>query len=80
MKAIKLILSFSVVLLLSTTLGGCENTNVSGSVSYGMGMGPGYPMYYGHGGYHRTDVIVVRPPRKERPNRPKPRPTRPRKR
>lgn len=62
------ILFSSIILLASLAMFGYENTSVSGSVSYDMGYG--YPMYYGHGGHHHTDIIVVKPPRKERP-RPK---------
>lgn len=80
MKLLKLILSSSIVFLFCLTMSGCENTSVSGSVSYGVGMGPGYPMYYGHGGYRHTNVVVVKPPRRDRPSAPKPRPSRSRKR
>lgn len=75
MKLIKIIITASALLLTGLTLSGCENATVSGSVSYGMGMGYGYPMYYGRGGYHHTDIIVVKPPRNQRP-RPSPRPSR----
>ena len=74
MKYIKVILTTSALLFTAFTLSGCENTTVSGSVSYGVGMGYGYPMYYG-GGYRHTNVTVIRPPR----NRP-PVSTRPRRR
>jgi len=80
MKFIKLIISSSIALLFCITLSGCENTSVSGSVSYGMGMGPGYPMYYGHGGHSHTNIVVVKPPKRERPKPQRPRPSRPRKR
>jgi len=70
MKFIKVILTTSALLFTGLTLSGCENTSVSGSVSYGMGYG--YPMYYGHGGHRHTDIIVVKPPRKERPRPSKP--------
>jgi len=78
MKFFKIISTSLVLMLTAMTLSGCENTSVSGSVSYGMGAGYGYPMYYG-GGYHRhSDIIVVKPPRKERsrPSKPRTRPSR----
>jgi hypothetical protein len=62
MKFIKIALMASAFLFTGFTLSGCENTTVSGSVSYGTGMGYGYPMYYG-GGYRHTSVTVIRPPR-----------------
>lgn len=81
MKYLKYILTSSVIFLTCIAMSGCENTHVSGSVSYGMGMGYGYPMYYGHGGRHHTDIIVVKPPRaKPRPSRPVQRPSRPKRR
>lgn len=80
MKLLKLILSSSIVFLFCLTMSGCENTSVSGSVSYGVGMGYGYPMYYGHGGHRHTNVVVVKPPRRDRPSAPKSRPSRSRKR
>lgn len=68
------VLSISLALLLAGfSLSGCENTSVSGSVSYGMGIGYGYPMYYGQRGYNHTGIVVVRPPNKGKP-RPKPMP------
>jgi hypothetical protein len=76
MKLLKILLTSSFFFITAFTLSGCENTSVSGSVSYGMGMGMGYPMYYG-GGYHHSNVVVVRPPRH---NRPSTRPSRPRRR
>lgn len=77
MKFIKILLTSSLLFIAGFALSGCENTSVSGSVSYGMGMGYGYPMYYG-GGYNHSNVVVVRPPRHNRPIRP--RPSRPRRR
>lgn len=76
MKLIKVTLTSLTLLLTGLALSGCENTSVSGSVSYGMGMGYGYPMYYGHGGHRHTDIIVVKPPRKERPSKPRTIPSR----
>jgi len=76
----KLVLSSSTILFLCLTMSGCENTSVSGSVSYGMGMGAGYPMYYGPRGHHHTNIVVVKPPRRERPSAPRPRPSKPRRR
>jgi len=80
MKFIKFTLCLFVALLLSSVLTGCENTSVSGSISYGVGMGAGYPMYYGHGGYRHANVVVVQPPKRTRPSAPKTRPSRARKR
>ncbi len=66
MKFIKIAFISLSVLLTGITLTGCENTQVSGSMSYGMGIGGGYPMYYGSGYHHRSTVVVVKPPRKNR--------------
>lgn len=81
MKLANIIFTSSALFLASLALSGCENTSVSGSVSYGMGIGYGYPMYYGRG-HHHTDIIVVKPPRKERsrPSKPISRPSRPKRR
>lgn len=78
MKLIKITLTAITLLLTGLTLSSCGNTSVSGSMSYGMGVGYGYPMYYGPRGHHHTDVVVVRPPRKERsrPSNPKPKASR----
>ncbi len=77
MRFLNVILTTSALLFAGLTLSGCENTSVSGSVGYGYPMyyGHGYPMYYGHGGHHHTDIIVVKPPKKERPRPSKPRPS-----
>lgn len=75
MKYGKAILISFTIILTSLVLSACENTHVSGSVSYGMSMGPGYPMYYG-AGYHRSPVVVVRPPRGGGHRPPPPRPRR----
>ncbi len=80
MKLFKVILTSTIFIITVSTLSGCENTSVSGSVSYGMGVGYGYPMYYGGGHHHHTDVVVVRPPRKNRPSKPRTKPSRGRKR
>ncbi|PCI58407.1 MAG: hypothetical protein COB45_00605 [Gammaproteobacteria bacterium] len=72
MKFIKATLTASALLLTGLSLSGCENTSVSGSVSYGVGMGYGYPMYYG-GGYRHTNITVVRPPRNRRSGASRPR-------
>jgi len=71
-----LLFSFTLATVISL-LSGCENTHVSGSVSYGMSTGYGYPMYYG-GGYPRhSNVVVVKPPRRDRVrNKPAVRPAR----
>ena len=63
----KVILKTLILIILGSTLSACENTSVSGSISYGMGMGYGYPMYYGPRGYN-SNIIVVAPPRTGRPN------------
>ncbi len=77
MKVVKLMAASATIFLLSLITTGCENTQVGGSVSYGMGTGYGYPMYYGHQPYrHHNDVIIVKPPRKTRPSRPTTRPSR----
>ena len=76
MKFIKVTLTAAAFLFTGLTLSGCENTSVSGSMSYGMGVGYGYPMYYGPRGHHHTDIVVVKPPRKERSRPSKPRPSR----
>jgi hypothetical protein len=78
MKLLKIALLLFTAIITSATLLGCENTQVSGSVSYGMGVGYGYPMYYGSGRhYNRSTVVVVKPSRKERsrPSRPATRPS-----
>jgi hypothetical protein len=51
---------------LSLFSAGCENTTVSGSMSYSTGMGYGYPMYYGPARYSHSSMIVVRPPMNRR--------------
>jgi len=71
MKQLKVLLVTAIVIMTSLLITSCENTQVSGSVSYGMGYGGGYPMYYGNG-YRHSSVVVVRPPRNNRP-RPSPR-------
>ncbi|GAA0812460.1 hypothetical protein KO495_00595 [Colwellia sp. D2M02] len=78
MKLIKITVISLATLLISLTLSGCENTHVSGSISYGMGIGGGYPMYYGSGYPRHSNVVVVKPPRqaRPRPNRPSTRPAR----
>jgi hypothetical protein len=66
MKFTKATLFLSTLFITSMTLSGCENTQVSGSVSYGMSMGGGYPMYYGSGYPRRSTVVVVKPSRQHR--------------
>lgn len=63
MNNIKIFLLALCISTLALFTSGCENTNVSGSMSYSMGMGYGYPMYYGPRGHHHTNVVVVKPPR-----------------
>ena len=62
MKLFKTLLIALFILVTSVLMTSCANTHVSGSVSYSMGVGYGYPMYYGARPYHRTNVVVVRPP------------------
>lgn len=80
MKLTKIILIILITSLTGLTLSSCENTQVSGSVSYSMGMGYGYPMYYGPRGYSHTNVVVVKPPRRNRPSPSNTRPSRPQRR
>jgi hypothetical protein len=81
MKNVKRIVLAALIIASGTLLSACENTHVSGSVSYGVGYGygyGGYPMYYGSGYRNHTNIIVNRPPAHTRP-RPSTRPaTRPR--
>ncbi len=75
---------FSTLLLTATVLvstfflTSCENTHVSGSMSYGMGYGAGYPMYYGNGYHSHNSIVVVKPHRnnRSRPSKPQSRPAR----
>lgn len=78
MKLFKIAITASSLAFLTIGISGCENTQVSGSVSYGVGYGAGYgyPMYYGAGYPRYNNVTVVRPPRNTRPRpttRPQPR-------
>jgi|TARA_B110000116_G_scaffold201068_1_gene175997 hypothetical protein len=66
MTQLKTLLLASTVVLATFFITGCENTQVSGSVSYGMGYGSGYPMYYGNNYHRHTNVVVVRPARNNR--------------
>mgnify|MGYP001458012450 CR=1 FL=1 len=66
MTQLKTLLLASTVVLATFFITGCENTQVSGSVSYGMGYGSGYPMYYGNNYNRHTNVVVVRPARNNR--------------
>jgi hypothetical protein len=66
MTQFKTLLFASTVVLATFFITGCENTQVSGSVSYGMGYGSGYPMYYGNNYHRHTNVVVVRPARNNR--------------
>lgn len=66
MKQFKTILLTFAVVFTTLLLTACENTHVSGSVSYGMGYGTGYPMYYGNGYHRHTNVVVVKPARNNR--------------
>jgi hypothetical protein len=66
MKQLKTLVVTSIVVLGSLLLTACENTHVSGSMSYGMGYGAGYPMYYGNSYHRHTNVVVVKPARNNR--------------
>jgi len=66
MKQLKTLLLTIAVILGTFLVSACENTHVSGSMSYGMGYGAGYPMYYGNGYHRHTNVVVVKPARKSR--------------
>ena len=66
MKQFKTLLLVSTLALGSLLLTACENTHVSGSMSYGVGYGAGYPMYYGNGYHRHTNVVVVKPARNNR--------------
>jgi len=66
MKFIKTTLLLTTMFITFMALSACENTQVSGSMSYGMSMGGGYPMYYGSGYPRRSTVVVVKPPRQHR--------------
>jgi hypothetical protein len=61
MKKLTTLLLTSTLVITTLFTSGCENTQVSGSVSYGMGYGAGYPMYYGNSYHRHTSVVVVRP-------------------
>ena len=66
MTQFKTLLLASAVVLGTLLLTACENTHVSGSMSYGMGYGAGYLMYYGNGYHRHTNVVVVKPARNNR--------------
>jgi ABC-type oligopeptide transport system substrate-binding subunit len=66
MKQFKTLLLASTLALGALLLTACENTHVSGSMSYGVGYGAGYPMYYGNGYHRHTNVVVVKPARNNR--------------
>ena len=66
MTQFKTLLLASAVVFTTLLLTACENTHVSGSMSYGMGYGAGYPMYYGNGYHRHTNVVVVKPARNNR--------------
>ncbi|KGJ94344.1 hypothetical protein [Colwellia psychrerythraea] len=66
MKQLKIFLLAATVVFTTLLLTACENTHVSGSVSYGMGYGAGYPMYYGNSYHRHSNVVVVKPARKSR--------------
>ena len=62
MRLVKIFLSALCILVTGLITTSCANSHVSGSVSYSMGVGYGYPMYYGARPYYRSNVVVVRPP------------------
>ncbi|PKG85221.1 hypothetical protein CXF85_06405 [Colwellia sp. 75C3] len=66
MKKINTLLLATTVVVTTFFITSCENTHVSGSVSYGMGYGTGYPMYYGNSYHRHSSVVVVKPARKHR--------------
>ena len=78
MKKLKTLLLTATVVVSTFFITSCENTQVSGSMSYGMGYGAGYPMYYGNGYHRHSSIVVVKPPRnnRSRPNNGQPRPAR----
>lgn len=78
MQRLKTLLIASTVLIATLFITACENTHVSGSVSYGMGYGAGYPMYYGNGYHRHSNIVVVKPTNRNRsrPNTQQSRPSR----
>lgn len=68
MRAFRILLGFSVIVVVASfVLTGCESTggtSVSGGAYYGTGFRD--PWYYG-GYYDSPDIIVTPPPRPDRP-------------
>ncbi|PKI13190.1 hypothetical protein [Colwellia sp. 12G3] len=78
MKKINTLLLIATVVVTAFFISSCENTQVSGSVSYGMGYGAGYPMYYGNSYHSHSSIVVVKPTRhnRSRPSNAQSRPAR----
>ena len=68
MKKLNSLLLIFIIVIAALSSTACENTHVSGSVSYGMGYGSGYgyPMYYGNGYRSHSNIGVVRPTKNSR--------------
>ena len=80
MIKLKPLFFLSTIITATLLISACENTHVSGSVSYGMGYGSGYgyPMYYGNSRYNHNTIVVVKPTRNNgsRPSKARSRPSR----
>ena len=68
MKKLNSLLLIFIIVIAALSSTACENTHVSGSVSYGMGYGSGYgyPMYYGNSYRSHSNIVVVRPTKNSR--------------
>ena len=68
MKKLNTLLLTFIIVIAALSITACENTHVSGSVSYGMGYGSGYgyPMYYGNSYRSHSNIVVVRPTKNSR--------------
>ena len=68
MKKLNSLLLTFIIVIAALSITACENTHVSGSVSYGMGYGSGYgyPMYYGNSYRSHSNIVVVRPTKNSR--------------
>ena len=72
MKKLSTLLLTFIIVIAALSITACENTHVSGSVSYGMGYGSGYgsgygyPMYYGNSYRSHSNIVVVRPTKNSR--------------
>lgn len=84
MLKLKPLLFVTSVITFTLLISACENTHVSGSVSYGMGYGSGYgsgygyPMYYGNSRHNHNTIVVVKPTKnnRSRPSKARSRPSR----